>query len=384
MAAEAPLPLPPRPKDSRYQSFDFWRGAACLMLLCHHAAFYADATWRPQDPSTWSAGSWSVRLIQWMWIGVPIFFVVSGYCIAGSVDSLRRRPQSLTNYFVRRFRRIYPPLWIMLATGLLFTMSMQAITLLNEKCNQLPRLSEFTPGDWLGNLTASESWLHQLSGSSTAKYLMPNTWTLCYEEQFYAVCGIMLLISARNFFSLSAVLTLLTLVSRHLCRWLEIESAGFFFDGHWLMFAAGILVYHCVNYGNRRARLISCSGLLAGMLYAALDRSTQTDHFQRHLDEYLFTASGFAIALILCRRWDSWLASQKLARPVAFCGGISYSIYLTHYLLVVVIACVFAETGFHADHLVAGVVVPASVGLAIPPAWLFHRAVERHFMNAAT
>ena len=101
-----------RPRSSRYQSLDVWRGAACLMLVMYHGTFYASHSWKSSDPSTWTVGGLAINLLGRMWIGVPIFFVVSGYCIAASSDASRRRTHSLRTYFARRFRRIYPPLWI--------------------------------------------------------------------------------------------------------------------------------------------------------------------------------------------------------------------------------------------------------------------------------
>ena len=49
-----------------------------------------------------------------MWAGVPIFFVISGYCISATADSARRKGLPARTYFWRRFRRIFPPYWIFL------------------------------------------------------------------------------------------------------------------------------------------------------------------------------------------------------------------------------------------------------------------------------
>ena len=374
--------FPPRPKDSRYLSFDFWRGTACLMLLFYHAIFFADRGWDLHDRSTWTVGSTVVKLIGLLWVGVPMFFVVSGYCIAGSLDSLRRKPMSLSEYFIRRIRRIYPPLWIMLGIATVFSLAAGCVPLLADHCPQLPHLADFSFANWVGNFTASEAWLHGLLGNPEATYVMPNTWTLCYEEQFYAIAGLLMLVSAKRIFETAALVTVLTLVCRHVCRAYDIPVQGFFFDGHWLMFAAGFLVYQTVNYGTPRARKISVGVLLVGMVYAFLDRRAQTVHAQRHLDEYIFLACGFAVILIVCRRWDRWLSERTWVQPIAACGRMSYSIYLTHYLWVVSLSCLFAHAGVRADGWVALLVVPSCLALAIPPAILFHKFVELRFMNA--
>src|SRR5262245_33641347 len=42
-----PAPAAPaKPKATRYQSLDMWRGLACLMLVIYHGTFYAEHSWR--------------------------------------------------------------------------------------------------------------------------------------------------------------------------------------------------------------------------------------------------------------------------------------------------------------------------------------------------
>src|SRR6266571_8747304 len=90
------------PRNPRYRSLDFWRGVACLMVVVYHASFYAQANLAGTD---FVAGL-TYKLISYMWIGVPIFFAISGYCITASSDSARRKPRAVQQYFWRRFRRI--------------------------------------------------------------------------------------------------------------------------------------------------------------------------------------------------------------------------------------------------------------------------------------
>ena len=115
-AATAPRvaskPLPPKPQNARYESLDMWRGVACLCLVLYHAAFFCETSMRVGDVGSWSIADSFLYAIKKTWCGVPIFFVISGYCIAASLDSLRRKPHSLLHFFSRRMHRIYPPLWI--------------------------------------------------------------------------------------------------------------------------------------------------------------------------------------------------------------------------------------------------------------------------------
>ncbi|MFO0904156.1 MAG: acyltransferase [Pirellulales bacterium] len=380
--ARAAVDLPPKPANTRYQSLDFWRGAACLMLFGFHTSFYADRTFVTHDMGTWSPGSVGVKAIRLLWIGVPIFFVISGYCIAASIDSLRRRPHSLGDYFVRRFRRIYPPLWIASSLTVVFLLCLLLQPDLLAACEQLTSLFQVPFSAWVGNFTATETWLPRVTGRTEPTFLMNNTWTLCYEEQFYVVTGVLLAFSARRFFAGCAVVTLLTLAARHLGRLGDFSWQGVFLDGHWLPFAVGILVYYGLHYASPRGRIATALTLVAGMLYAVLDRRTQSARFETHLDDYILVACAFGLALLLARPWDAWFASWRILRPVTWCGRMSYSIYLLHFPLVVALSCWLSRHGFHDDHSVAFYVLPAALAVSLPLSWLFHVAVERRFMNA--
>jgi peptidoglycan/LPS O-acetylase OafA/YrhL len=373
--------LPPKPPCARYLSLDIWRGAACLMLVFYHCTFYGEYRFRVSDVSTWTWAGLPLYLIRFLWVGVPIFFVISGYCIAASVDSLRRRPHSTSDYFIRRFRRIYPPLWIMCALAVVFTLAVAYVPTIANSCLQLPRLHELSISQWFGNILAAESWRHNLFGGQPS-YLMANTWTLCYEEQFYFVTGLILALAARRFFSVTAWLTGIVLTARLALQFAGVRSEGFFWDGHWLMFAAGILVYHSLNYsaGWRNWRSIAIFAL--GMMYGAAERVLANNPFDKHLGEYMFVASAFAIAMMLLKRFDAAIAQHWLLAPFRWCGQRSYSIYLTHFLIVTVVSSVLASWGLTSELVVATCVIPICLMAALPIASLFYVAVERHFMNA--
>ncbi len=373
--------LPPKPKTARYNLLDSVRGIACLMLVFYHAAFYAEYSWSTGDSSTWTIGGLAISLISRLWVGVPMFFVVSGYCIGASVDSLRRKPRSLSNYFYRRFRRIYPPLWAGFVVAVLATVLVGLVsTTLRDNCLQLPVLSSFTFVDWVGNFSAAASWLPRLFGQES-NYLLKNTWTLCYEEQFYVVTGLILFISARRFFTAAYALVAITIVVRHACRLAGIETNGFFFDGHWLMFAAGILLYQQVNYLKGKQYWRATGALTLGVVYGLGDRLFAADAHDRHMGEYILVAAAFAIFLAAIKRWDPQISKHWLLAPFRWCGKISYSIYLVHFPITILVACMLSMAGVEKDGHVLLLTIPLCLLLSLPASMLFYDRVERHFIN---
>lgn len=351
------------------------------MLLMYHATFYSDRSFETSDSSSWSIAGLALALIHRFWVGVPMFFVISGYCISASVDASRARPYSLWSYFSRRFRRIYPPLWTMCAVTVLLVLSLNAWPEVANNCRQLPKIADLSISNWLGNFAAAETWFHNILGGQP-RYLIGNTWTLCYEEQFYVVTGLFLLISSRRFFALSWTVTLIVLLMHHTLDAFAIAHNGFFWDGHWLLFATGILVYHVINHQKPLHRRWSYATLAAGSMYGFIGRIVARDDLHRHLSDYVIISSLFGLALIWLWQWDHRVARHWLLLPFTWCGKRSYSIYLTHYPLVVLISSTAAMIGLTSETSVLTVVLPWSLVLSVPVACLFHETVERRFLNS--
>jgi peptidoglycan/LPS O-acetylase OafA/YrhL len=210
---------------------------------------------------------------------------------------------------------------------------------------------------------------------------MANTWTLCYEEQFYVVTGLLLALAARRFFHAAAAVTAAVFVAWCASQCLDFDHHGFFWDGHWLMFAAGILVYHTLAYSNPRGRWKAIGVFALAMVFGASQKVLASEHFDRHMGEYLFVAGGFAIALLYLRRWDRQIAELSVFKPFLWVGQRSYSIYLTHYLVVVVVSSCLAYGGLQSEWQVAAIVVPVCLLAALPIAIVFYELVERRYLN---
>lgn len=377
-----PRGLPPKPASARFDTLDIVRGVACIMLMVYHASFYADHTWVSGDRSTWTIGGLAINLVGRLWIGVPMFFVVSGYCIAASIDSLRRKPHSLSNYFYRRMRRIYPPLWGGFVLAIILTLIVGLSATLSGKCLQLPRLATFSPMDWLANFSATASWLPKLGGGDS-NYLLPNTWTLCYEEQFYIVTGILLTIASRRFFIASYLIAVGTVVARHVCRYYNLPIDGFFFDGHWLLFVCGILLYQRINYLHGSVARWAIAVLAIGAVYGLAERVLAVDPHDRHVGEYILVACTFAICLSFLKQWDKQISSHWSLAPLRWSGKRSYSLYLTHFPITVFVASVLAMIGITRDSHVFLLTIPVCLLLSFPLACVFYHYVEKRFSNAS-
>lgn len=379
------------PPAVRYQSLDVWRGIACLMVVILHASFY----WKFDRPEPGASdGQIAVRLLELvsrMAVGVQIFFVISGYCIAATADSVRRKPGRTTEYFRRRVRRIFPPYWAALAFAILLPAVLTAAGwpgLFDAtgavNTGSVPSAGRLTASQWFGNLTLTEHFRYHLFGSPELKLLGPS-WSLSYEEQFYFVCGVILLVAPRKFFGGAVAVSLCTGVVMVLnAAGFNLPVEGFFFDGRWLLFAAGIAVYYHRNYGAAvRPWLIPGTlGLAATLaLVVRFGVLAASDADRRAWANEYVAGTFFAILLMALSRWDHRIATARLLRPLAACGTMCYSLYLVHYPITKVISAALFRAGVRGAWPTLLVTIPVATAASCLAAWAFFRVVERRYLN---
>jgi peptidoglycan/LPS O-acetylase OafA/YrhL len=367
-----------QPKSPHYESLTHWRGVACLFVVAFHVM---NTGYGMRFPDGTGPLAGVLALVSRLWIGVPLFFVISGYCVTASADATRRRQNPGLRFFWRRFHRIYPPFWAWLGVTAL------SVWLVEQLCPGffanafVPNPSGFTKWQWLGNLTLTENWRWHLTRGVESQLLAP-AWTLGYEEQFYALVGLTLIFARRFIFGVFGLITLLVIPALFLLPALGFSTAGTFLDGKWLMFAAGILVYYALNYAP--ARLVWFALPLAlGMLCAFAEPRHLLERRVNEPNLSYFSAFAFAILLLVLHRWDRPLAQAKILRPLFFCGEMCYSLYLTHWPSVTVASWAFSQLGLRNPFLVFFLGLPFCMGVAILLARVFHKLVERRFWNPA-
>lgn len=379
-AARAQQPAAVRP--IRYESLDLWRGLCCLMLVVFHTTmqtsrhYFVDQAGEVND-----LGSLGMWIAARTWIGVPIFFVISGYCIMATLHA--RQKSGVVEFAKRRFWRIYPPYWMAIA------LSAVVILVFNERWPGIfhdgvftvPHAHAMTAWEWLGNLTLTESWRHCVFGGD-ATHLLPNTWTLCYEEQFYVVAGLILILASRRIFTAAAVVTGLVFIGKVVSWKLGWDVKGSLLDGGWFQIAAGILLYYRVNKATPRQTAWIHAVLALGILTSLRHPSELLEYYPNHPTER-FVAYSFALLASLLYPYDQRIRQSRWLKPLALAGGISYSVYLIHPLIVKGISYATFRAGMRGNGETLLIVLPICLLFSIAAAYLFHRVVERHFIPSA-
>ena len=364
---------------TRLRGIDALRGAAALAVVLYHAAGQS------AHADTGVVARWlgdSVRAVAAQgYAGVFLFFVISGFCIHLNFARQQAGGRSARIEFLpfwrRRLRRLYPAYLVALALSL----AVAYVT------GFLP-LTRFLAWDVSAHLLMLHNFDARTSYSINSVF-----WTLAIEEQLYLAYFLLLYVRRRWGWARTLALALAARAA-----WLILantlrnavgvnlpvaEAAAV----HWFTWALGALAVESA-YGlvslprwTRDLRVGVCALACALVL----------DHYQPPLewnrvlrDAAWFAAHpawglGFFVVVnraVAAER--SWRASRSAPRAVAVAAGvgvISYSLYLTH-PLVLLEMWRFEWPQVPPLAVALFVMTPLCVAFA----WLFYRACERPFL----
>lgn len=374
----------PYPRPHRLQMLDVWRGACCLMLVVFHAAMQTTAAkfWDQDTPVT-NLGTALLWIAARAWIGVPIFFVISGYCIMATLTSRANRG-GVKEFAKRRILRIYPPYWTAVALSCIAIIALEAYWpgLLTGGTFTIQHPLHLPTDAWIGNLTLTESWRHCIWGGPS-KHILPNTWTLAYEEQFYIVAALILVVLPRRILLGFGLFTVAAMSGKVFSKLTGIEVAGSIFDGQWLLIACGLLLYYRIHFAKGWKVHAIHAFLGLGILAHLRDINQLLAALPNH-DIDRFVAFSFTLVTSLTLSIESRIAEQAWLKPLRWIGGMSYSIYLSHAIVVKAIGHGATLSGVTSPLDTMLIVVPAAVATSIAVGWVFYMLVERHFIPGVT
>jgi peptidoglycan/LPS O-acetylase OafA/YrhL len=356
------------------------------MVVVFHSTFYAtpqDGGFNRSDPF-----AWAVAAAGRMWAGVPIFFVISGYCISATADSSRRKGLPIGTYFVRRFRRIFPPYWACLAATAVAVAAGEWFVpgLFDDDNHGMTPPWRYGAWHWLGNLTLTEGWRPHVVGPPHPPFwpfFLGQAWTLGYEEQFYAVVGLILAAFPRHFFASALVVTTAAVIAEKALLRSGVSTNGFFISGFaWVQFATGVAVYYAVNYAGRAGRMLTAGVLLAGVAYCSRDAGELLRTYPGPR-AFNFVAASFASAALLLHPLDARAAATPLLAPLRACGMMCYSLYLVHWPVCKAVSHLLYLHGVRSDRATVLLTVPVCILASVVAGWVFFVVVERRFLNSA-
>ncbi|MRX11108.1 acyltransferase family protein [Pseudoduganella sp. FT25W] len=275
-------------------------------------------------------------------VGVDVFFVISGYLITGIIArELAAGQFSIVEFYRRRVVRIFPALFAMLAVVSLLAVA----TMLPSELVRYGKALAATSGFASNFVFYQESGYFAPDGHTKA---LLHTWSLAVEEQFYLFWPLILAgLHARGANSIRWIAAALTAASFALAIWLlgVDPSAAFFLipTRAWeLMVGALIAVMPLLPARHRLLREVLAAGGILGILAAVKFYNAGVPFPGPAALLPILSAA----AIIVAGGSGSSLGGRLLSwRPVVFIGKISFSLYLWHWPVIV-----FAQVGLLLDH----------------------------------
>jgi peptidoglycan/LPS O-acetylase OafA/YrhL len=282
-------------QSARFERLDAVRGAAILWVVVFHIC---GACWG------WDFQKWPVRLLTMGSMGVPMFFVLSGFLIHYTASS---QPTSI--YLLRRFGRIYPPYFVALVV-------MAAV------------YGTFWTARGRGDLLSHGLLVHTLK-DSTFFSINASFWSLAHEAQFYLLYP--LLLHLRRFVGMPTLVWGALALRLGIGVWLKLagitaaQDPGLYYMLPRLYFEwiLGMYVADSVLAGGKALLWRPEIGwLLFGCAYLT--------NKQGWLDLAAVPAISLATAIWIARIVHVPREPSRLDRVLVPLGVVSYSLYLWH------------------------------------------------------
>jgi peptidoglycan/LPS O-acetylase OafA/YrhL len=273
----------------------------------------------------------SPRLVPGGFIGVDIFFVISGFLITQLlIRDIERGKFSIASFYDRRIRRIFPALLLVLLTtyvlGAIYCLPAEMVDLSKSIVAAVLSVSNFF--FWMGS--------GYFDAPAISKPLV-HTWSLAVEEQFYIFWPIFLFLGHRYFkpkllWAMLAVAAASFALS--VAGVFAFPNATFYlpFTRIWELAAGG-----CLAYGGLPAPLSTFWRNAAGLCGMALIAGSV---FLINSDlpfpgPLALPPCAGAFLIILSGRDGQSLVGRLLSLPpLVFVGLISYSLYLWHWPII--------------------------------------------------
>lgn len=305
-------------------------------------------------------------------IGVDIFFVISGFLISTIIfSSIERDRFSLVEFYVRRVRRIFPALILVL----FFCLAFGWFVLFADEYSQLGKHIAAGAGFIQNFILWRESGY--FDNSAETKPLL-HLWSLAIEEQFYIFWPLLLAFVWKCQWSFLRITSVIAAVSFAANIYLILSghpTAAFYlpFSRFWELMVGGVLAYvvlHRPQLIEKHKDAQSFFGfalILAGLLL--LNKGRDFPGWWALLP----TLGAF---FIISAGPSSWLNEKLLANKLmVWIGLISYPLYLWHWLLLS-FAQIFAGDQIFAGEMPSKLTKLEAIALAFLLAWITYRFVE--------
>lgn len=346
-------------------NIELLRGLAALLVVCVHSRLIfwvgMHRYWELHGATLGVSQLFAYLSFPFAWgsIGVPLFFVISGYVIHRKPAQLLAADQagqfSTLDFYRRRFFKIYPTL----LAGLIVTMLLDELssTFISPDHMLHGAIDNHGWETFFGNLLATQGMLVSTLGSNGA------LWTLALEIQFYLLFPLLFMLRQR----IGLYGCLGGVAAINVASYLAFQRDDYtMFGAYYLSWFLGVFIADREAHGTLRVNktVLTAAGCLFFAAGCAVLSKSSYAAFQ------LWSLAAVA-AVVLTRgaRFDQgWLA-----RGLRKVGEFSYSLYIIHVPVLTVFACWLYGYDKQVDITAAALMVL----VCIPFGWLLYQVIER-------
>ena len=300
----------------RIAALDGLRGFAALLIIIWHYI-----------PNNLTAGTNNffiyVKMITaYLWTGVDLFFVLSGFLLGGILLDNRSSNNYFKTFYTRRFYRLLPVYYItILLVFIICSLGIGANTVWSFNA-AVPNYSYLL---FIQNIFVG---INQAFGN----YWLAHTWSLALEEQFYLLLPLLIYFLKRKYLltllvacSISAVFFRLYIGNRY-------GSSNFIFCRFDALFL-GVLAAIAWRNNMLRLRIIkhvqAITIIVTVMLFISLAFSLHMLHINFYVSNTWF-AIMYALLILVVIAGGNFYAKLFNNKILVYIGTISYGLYLFH------------------------------------------------------
>jgi peptidoglycan/LPS O-acetylase OafA/YrhL len=320
----------PRPNPNEFRlirkympELDIFRGIAVLLVVVYHGFYW-------MNHGTYRLG-WQTRIVDATvvgWLGVNLFFILSGFLITGILLDTRTGQRYYRTFYTKRALRILPAL----AATLILVVVLRQTS--------------------LSGLLLSAFFLSNYAVNLGVNFIYAPLWSLAVEEHFYLLWPTIVHRLKTG---------MITTVAATLCL---LEPALRFFSGRfhlgdphenthlvadYLATGALLAIFARSRFASRANSLLLSVGLslagivamLAGSRYGILHRGKGIGDAFQVIPFNLIFASSLLLALALQLRFFA----SRWAWPLRYLSHISYGLYLYHLIAFSIVGHIMAHYG---------------------------------------
>lgn len=350
------------PGRPHYPALDGLRGVAILLVV-----FYHNFAFTPY--------------FFFGWLGVDLFFVLSGFLITDILLKTREQPHFLRNFYIRRVLRIFPLYYLVLFLFLIL------VPLLGPSLLNLRYFTDHQAWLW----TYLQNWLYIFQPPPAHGAALNHLWSLAVEEQFYLLWPLLLLwIRSPRMLAWVMVLLLAAVILLRIYLWVNRVENLVYYNLYTFSRIDGI----CIGSLLALLRRIHPKAVhkYLGLVVLALALLNFTFYFfnreNRFSYPYLAIAGYTTFAVLFGLLVNEAVSGGRFIITLfnngllKFFGKISYSLYVFHWPLYLMLAPRLekwaSSAGGIRPHLLAAAICTL---LACLLAWISYRFFESRFLR---